>query len=200
MLTRCEYIPVRSARAIRPPWMAEVPGLQEQNPAMARDGQLPPSLPHPTQCQLQVRNHQSQIIETFHTPTVWCGGVAEATGRCLRLLGATCGVPSSPHQQDGVADPGNDHCTSSRGRRGRGLADRRAPWMARAEPTWTYLRRVGKSSAAPPEVHTAMYYLNTTVLLPFTMMRCSQCHFTARANAAHSASRPIWTSSSISKL
>ena len=34
---RHEYIPVGSARAIRPPWTAEVPKLQEQISALARD-------------------------------------------------------------------------------------------------------------------------------------------------------------------
>jgi len=34
-------------------------------------------------------------------------------------------------------------------------------------------------------------YLNTTVLLPFSTIRCSTCHRTARASVTHSTSRPI---------
>lgn len=32
---------------------------------------------------------------------------------------------------------------------------------------------------------------NTTVFVPFSTMRCSTCHFTARASVTHSTSRPI---------
>jgi hypothetical protein len=103
----------------------------------------------------------------FHTPTVWCGGVAAATGRCIGLplaarnclrrkrsegkfqresrhpdprstQGATCGVPSSPHQQDGVADPGIAHCTRGRGR-GTGRLDRQPPgWRLPSPHGWVH--------------------------------------------------------------
>ena len=40
--TRREYIPVGSATAIRPPWMAEVQKMQEHFSAMAQDGRRCP--------------------------------------------------------------------------------------------------------------------------------------------------------------
>jgi hypothetical protein len=39
-------------------------------------------------------------------------------------------------------------------------------------------------------------HLNTTVRVPFRRMRCSACHFTARASTAHSTSRPTSAKSS----
>ncbi len=38
MQTRCKYVPVSSAPAIRPPWMAGVPEMQEHFSALAGDG------------------------------------------------------------------------------------------------------------------------------------------------------------------
>ena len=118
--TRREYVPVGSAPAIRPPWMAEVPVLQEQKPAWratVQRGPTPATDLAPSSQRIQFLQGKVERWAQRHRepPAPW----------------AARGRTTAPGRQGGG-----------------GVLDRRPPGKAGAEPTGTYLWRVQNPAPA----------------------------------------------------
>lgn len=111
------------------------------------------------------------------------GEAATGPGRAVAHV-ALDGVEFSPARRRARAAPGG----GGRAGRGHGRGPRGALRGGLAQPD-VRRARVGPGAPVTPQA-------KTTVRWPLSRMRCSACHFTARASAWHSTSRPTATSCS----